>query len=318
VNPHQLPGGPGPARQGSGRWTDFSGSTHPRTRQVGDLFRPVTSSEPPAAAIAGQPVTPLLNGRNQDGEPVAAPAPQSGSASGARRWADLRPGLLAGTPGAVIALVASAALVLVVAGMTMSTTSSSTESAVAGPAPGRLPAPAPPAISDDHLVTVSPVDASAGLARQAPANASSPALPPVHQQAVPRTNGAALAPLAPPRTPDHGLVSPPPPPPPLSPPPSTVTTEDAGYWTITTGSHPEKAEPPTADTEPCNCDIPKRNLQNYRDRPSQADRQRERRAQRARYRSTSTTQQSGVSEKEEQGRPAAPPDAEAGRRSSLH
>lgn len=301
MNPHQSLGGPGDRVFAS----RANSATHPRTRQVGDLFQPVTSSEPLAAAIIDQP-----------DEVVAVPAPQPGSASAARRWAGLRAGVVAGTPGAVIALVASAALVLVVAGMTMSTTSSSTESAVAAPAPGGLPAPALPPISDDHLVTVSPVDASAGVAQQAPAKVPSPAAPPAHQQSSPRATRAAQAQPASVRTPDQGPVLQP-----SSPPPSTVTTENAGYWTVVTDSHAGQAESPTTNTGPCNCDIPKRNIHNYRDRPSQVDRQRERRvqrAQRARYRSTSTTQEPSVSEKEEQGRPAAPPDAEAGPRPSVN
>lgn len=292
MNPHQSLGGPG-----DGVFVSRSNaSTHQCTRQAGDLFQPVTSSEPPAAAIT-----------DQSDEVLAVPAPQSGSASAARRWAGFRAGLVAGTPGAVIALVASAALVLVVAGMTMSTTSSSTESAVAGPAPGRLPAPALPAISDDRLVAVSPVDASAGSAQQAPAKASAPAEPPAQQQPSPRAIRVAQAQPASVRTADQGPVLPPL----SSPPPSTVTTEDAGYWTVTPGSHAAKPESPAPGTGPCNCDIPKRKIHNYRDRPSQLDRQRERRVQRARYRSASTTQEPGVSEKDEQVRRAAPPDAEA-------
>lgn len=298
VNPHQSFGGPGDRVFVS----RANASTYPRTRQAGDLFQPVTSSEPPAAAMTDQP-----------DEVVVVPAPQSGSASAARRWAGLRAGLVAGTPGAVIALVASAALVLVVAGMTMSTRSSSTESAVAGPAPGRLPAPALPAVSNDQLVTASPAGASAGSAPQAPAEVSSPAAPPAHQQPSPPATRAVQAQPASVRTPDRGPVLPPP----SSPPPSTVTTEDAGYWTVTSGSHAVKPAP-APGTGPCNCDLSRRQIDNYRDRPSQVDRQRERRAERARYRSVSRTQQSGVSEKEEQHRSAARPDAEAGRRSSLN
>lgn len=301
MNPHQSLGGPGDRVFVS----SSNASSRPRARQAGALFQPVTSSEPPATAITDQP----------DEVVVAVPAPQSGSASAALRWADLRANLVAGTPGAVIALVASAALVLVVAGMTMSTTSSSTESAVAATAPGRLPAPAPPAVGDDHLVPDSPADASAGFVQQAPAQVSSPAAPPAPQQPSPRATRAAQAQPASVRTPDQETVLPPPSSPP---PPSTVTANDAGYWTFTPGFHTAKPESPAPGTGPCNCDIPKRNIHNDRDRPSQVDRQRERRAQRAQYRSTSTTPEPGVSEKEEQDRQAVSPDAEAERRPSLN
>lgn len=291
MNPQSL-GGPGERIFAS----RSNASTYPRTRQAGALFQPVTSSEPPAAAMIDQP-----------DEVLAAPAPQSGSASAARRWAGLRAGLVAGTPGAVIALVASAALVLIVAGMTMSTRSSSTESAVAGPAPVRLPAPAAPATSDDQLVTASPADASAGSAPQPPAEVSSPAARPANQESSPPATRAGQAQPASVRTPDRGPVLPPPS---SSPPPSTVTTENAGYWTITTGSHPAKPEPPAPGTGPCNCDLQKRTIHDYRDRPSQVDRQRERQAERARYRSASRTQERGVSQKEDQDRRAASPDAQ--------
>jgi hypothetical protein len=297
VNPNPSPGGFSSARQGSARCTDFSEGdrvsvscsnppTPPRTRQVVDLFHPVTSSEPPAAAMTDQPVTPL-NELNQEGELLAAPAPQSGYAPVARRWAGRGAGLVVGMPGAVIALVVSAALVLVGAGMTMFTTSSSTESAVAGLAPGRLPAPAMPAISDEQLVTVPSIDAPAGFAEQTPAKAYSPDHPPVpaHQQPLPTAHRAVPARLAPPPAPDHG---------PVLPPPSTVTTEDAESWTIATGSHAGKAESPVTDTEPCNCDGPRRRISNHGDRPSKVDRQRELRTQRAGYRSISTAQESTV------------------------
>ncbi|MDQ3826657.1 MAG: hypothetical protein M3319_00425, partial [Actinomycetota bacterium] len=186
-------------------------STRPRTRQAGDLFQPVTSSQPTAAAITDQLVTPI-NGLNQDGELVAAPATQSGYASNPRRWAGRAAGLVVGTQGAVIALVASAALVLVVAGMTMSTTSSPTESAVAGPTPGQLPATAVPTIGAEHPVTASPIDAPAEVAQQTPAVAYSPNPRPVpaHQQPSPPANRAVPARLAPPPAPDNGPVLPPP------------------------------------------------------------------------------------------------------------
>lgn len=319
MNPNQWPGGPDPARQGSAPCTEFregdsvsvssNPPTQPLTRQVVDLFQPITSSEPPAAIITDQPVTPL-NELNQDGAPRAAPAQPSGYASGARRWA----GLVVGTPGAVIALAASAALVLAMAGMTMFTTSSSTESAVARLSPGRSPAPATPAISDDHLVTVSPIDAPAGFARQTPATAYSPDPPavPAHQQPLPTAHRAVPARPAPPPAPDHGPALPPP----SSPPPSTVETEDAGYWTIAPGSHTGETESPRTDTEPCNCDYPKRKIHDDGDLPSGVDRHREPRAHRAAYRSTSTAQESRVSERREQDGQPARPDAKAGPRPS--
>jgi len=324
VNPNQSPGGPGPARQGSARWTEFSGGdsafvscsnppTQPHTRQVVDLFQPVTSSEPPAAAITDQPVTPV-NGLNQEGELRAAPPPPSGYASGARRWGGRGVGLVVGTPGAVVALVASAALVIVMAGMTMITTSSFTESPVAGLTPGRLPVPTKPAISDEHPVTGSPIDARAGFARQTPATVYSPDSPavPAHQQHLPAAHSAVPARPAPPPAPDHGLALPPP----SSPPPSTVATEDTGYWTITPGSHTGKTESSTTGTAPCNCDDPKRKIHDDRDRPSRVDRQRELRAQRAEYRSTSTAQESRVGEEGKQDSQIARPDAKAGPRPS--
>jgi hypothetical protein len=322
VNPNQSPVGPGPARQGPARSTESSEgdpifvscsnpATQPRTRQVVDLFQPVTSSEPPAVTVTDQPVTPI-DGLNQDGELLAA-TPQSGYARGARRWTDRGAGLILGTPGAVIALVASAALVLVVAGMTMSTTSSSTESPVAGPTPGRLAAPITPAISDEHLVTVPPLDAPAGFARQTPTKAYSPDPPPApaRQQALPTAHHAMPASPAPPPAPDPQPLSPPP-----SPPPSTVTAEDAGYRTITPGSYRGNMESPTTDTEPCNCDGTMRKIPNDGDRPSKADRQRELRAHRAGYRSTSTAQEPGDSDEGQQDRQTARPGAEAGPRPS--
>ena len=293
MNPTQSPDGPGSARQ------------------VGDLFQPVTNPGPPAAAITDQPVT-LINGLNQDGGPFCAPAPRSGYASSVRRWAGRGAGLLAGAPGAVIALVASAVLVLVAAGMTMSTTSSPTESAVAGSAPSRLPAPAVPAINDEHLASASSLDAPVGSARQAPAKAYSPDTrpAPAYQQPLPAATRAVPARLAPPPAPDHRPV----PPPPSSSPPSPVTTEDAGYRSIDTGSYAGKPESTTADTEACNCGMPKRQIHNDGDRPTEVDRQGDPRAQRGGYRSTSTARESRVGEEGSQDRQVARPDAEAGSR----
>src|SRR5947209_4691328 len=291
VNTNQSPGVSGPAPQGPARCTDFSegdrslvscsnSSTPPRTRQVADLFQPVTSSAPPAAAVIDQPVTPM-NALIQDGELLAAPASQSGYARGARRWASRGTGLVVGTPAAVVALAASAVLVLVIGGITMFTTSSSTELPASGLAAGRLPAPVMPAVSDEHVVTVAPIDAPAGFASQAPAKAYSPDPPPVpaHQQPLPTAHPALPAPAAPPPAPDPGPVSSPPR---SSPSRSTVTTEDAGYWTIPTDSHAGKTESPTTDT-----DGPQRKIHDQGGRQSKIDRQRELQAQLAEYRSRS-------------------------------
>jgi hypothetical protein len=320
MNTNQSPGSSGPAPQGSAPCTDFGAGDHifvscsnpsipPRTREVSDLFQPVTSSMPPAAAIADQPVTPM-NGLNQDGELRSAPARQSGYARTARQWASRGAGLVVGTQGAAVALVASAALVLVVGGMTIFTTSSSTEFPVTGLAPGRLPAPVMPAVSDEHPVTVAPIDAPAGLSPQAPAKAYSPDPPPApaHQQPLPAAHRALPAPAAPPPAPDHGPVSSPPR---SSPSSSTVTTEDAGYWTIPTDSHAEKTESPTTGT-----DGPQRTIPRHGDQQSKIDRQRELRAQRAEYRSTSKAQESRLREQAKQDRQAARPDAKAGPRPS--
>jgi hypothetical protein len=318
VNLNQPSGGPGPARQVSARWTDSSKgdrifvssnpSTRPRTRQAGDLFQPVSSSQPPATVVTDQQVTPItpINGLNQDGELPAAPAPPSGYALGARRWVGRAAGLVVGTQGAVIALVASAALVLVVGGMTMSATSAPTESAVAGPTPGQLPATAVPAISAENPVTASPIDAPAQAARQTPATVYSSATPPApaHQQPSPPANRVVPARLASPPAPDHEPVLPPPPPP-----PSTATTENAGYWTITTGSRAEETQPPTTGTKPCNCDVAKREIDSQGSRSTQVDQRREYRAQRAEYRSTSRARESRDSEDGKQDRQVVRPGA---------
>jgi hypothetical protein len=310
VNSNRSSGGSGPAPQGSAPWTDVNEgdrvfvsranpSTRPRARQAGDLFQPVTSSQPPAAAITDQLVTPI-NGLNQGGELVAAPATQSGYVSTPRWWVGRAAGLVVGTQGAVIALVASAALVLVVAGMTMSTTSSPTESAVAGPTPGQLPVTAVPTIGDEHPATASPIDVPAEAARQTPAvvYSSDPRPVPSHQQPSPPANRAVPARLAPPPAPDNGAVLPP---------PSTVTAEDAGYWTITTGSHAAKTEPPATGTRPCNCDVAKREIHDQGYRSTEADRRREYRAQLAEYRSRA--RESRVDEDGKQGRQASRPGA---------
>jgi hypothetical protein len=320
VNPNQPSHGPSPAGQGPARWTDVSEgdrvfvscsnpSTRPRTRQAGDLFQPVTSSQPPTAAITDQRVTPI-NGCDQARELAAAPAPQSGYAARPRRWAGRATGLVVGTQGAVIALVASAALVLVVAGMTMSTTSSPTESAVAGPAPERLPVLAVPAVSDEPPVTASPIDAPAASARQTLAAAYSPGSSPApaHQQPSPPVSRAVPARLAAPPTPDHAPALPPP-----SSPRSTAMTEDAGYWTITTGSRAEKAEPPRTGTQSCNCDAAMREFQNQWDRSTEVDRRREYQAQRPEYRATRRAPESRAGDAGKQDRQARS-DATAGPR----
>jgi hypothetical protein len=125
VNPNPSPGDPGPA---------------PR---IVDLFQPVTTSKPPAAPLTDRPVKPI-NGRTQDSEPLFAPATLPGYSPATRRWTPRVAGVLSGTQGAVIAVVASAVLVLVVTGITLSTNSSSTGSAVAEFAADRPPAAAIP------------------------------------------------------------------------------------------------------------------------------------------------------------------------------
>lgn len=319
MNPQLSADGFGPARGGYARRSDLSegdrayGSnapTLPRRQPVVDLFQPVTSSEPPAAATTNELVTPL-NRLNLDGEVRTAPAP-SRNAPGTRRWA----GLVTGTPGAMIALVASAALVIV-AWTSLSTTSSSTESPVATAIPGQVPAPAIPAISDEPLVTVPPIDVPAGLTPQTPAMAYSSDSPPepARQQVSPiaqRTLATRPASLP---APDHGPVLPSPsPPPPSSPPsspPSTVTTEDAEYWTFPTGSDPE-------NTEPCDCDDRMRKIPNRGNRPSMADWQREYQARRAAHRPTSPAQESRPSEEDKHGEQPTRPNTPAGPRPSPH
>jgi hypothetical protein len=319
VNPNQSSVGPGPARQRPAPSTESSEGdpifvsrsnppTQPQTRQVVDLFQPVTSSEPPAATVTDHPVMPI-DGLNQDGELLAATSQAGYAQGGARRWADRGAGLILGTPGAVIALVASAALVLVVAGMTMFTTSSSTESPVAGLTPGRLAAPVTSAISDQHVVAVPPLDAPAGFARQTPIKAYSPDPPPApaHHQALPTAHRAVPASAAPPPAPDHEPLLPPP-----ASPPARATAEDAGFRASTPGSYRGNMESQTTDTEPCNCDGTMRKIPNHGDRPSKADRQRELRAQRAGYHSTSTAQESGVSEEGQQAKPGPRPSPHRG------
>lgn len=162
VNPDPSPGDPGPA---------------PR---IVDLFQPVTSSKPPVAPIIGRlagptnrsdrPVKPI-NGRIQDSEPFFAPATLPGYSPATWRWTGRVAGLLSGTQGAVIAVVASAVLVLVVTGITLSRNSSSTGSAVAEFASDRPPVAATPAINEPQSVTGAPVNAPAGFTSHATAKA---------------------------------------------------------------------------------------------------------------------------------------------------
>ena len=270
VNPHQSPAGPGPARQGSARSAAISeGVNWPnpsiRTRPAGDLFQPVTSSTPHPAAITVEPITPV-DGPQQDGELMSTPTPQSRYVSGARRWVGRGDGLMFEMPGTVIALVASTVLVLVLTGVTVFTTSLSTESPAVGLTPGQLPAPVTPVISDGHLATVAPIDASAGRAGQTPAQASSPDPSAVaaHHQPVPAAHRLVSAP--PTQTPpasDHRPVVPPP--------SSTVTTDDARSRTVTTNSHTANTESQTTNTEPCDCDDTTRKVPTDGDRPPKAD-----------------------------------------------
>lgn len=278
VNPHQSPAGPGPARQGSARSAAISeGVNWPnpsiRTRPAGDLFQPVTGSTPRPAALTVEPVAPV-DGPQQGGEQVSAPAPQSASTSGARRWVGRGDGLMFDMPGTVIALVASAALVLVLTGVTVFTTSLSTESPVVGLTPDQLPAPVTPVISEGHPATVPPIDALVGPAGQTPAEASSPDLSPVaaHQQPVPAAHRLVSAP--PTQTPpasDHGPVVPPP--------SSTVTTDEVRSRTVTTNSHTANTESQTTNTEPCDCDDTIRKVPTDGDRPPKADHHRGSQAQ---------------------------------------
>jgi hypothetical protein len=284
VNPYQSPAGPGPAGQGSAWSTGVSEGERvsvswpnpsTRARPVGDLFQPVSSSEPRPAAVTVQPVAPV-DGLDQGGELVSAPAPQSRYALGARWWVGRGDGLMFGMPGVVIALAASVVLVLVLAGVTVFTTSPSTESAVVGLTPGQLPASVMPVISDGHPATVLPIDVPAGSAEQAPAEASSPDPSPVtaHQQFLPTAHRATSAPPAqmPPAS-DHGPVVPPP--------SSTVTTDDARSRNVTPDSNRGNTESRTTTTEPCNCDDTPRKVPTHRDRPPKADQHRGPRSQQA-------------------------------------
>jgi hypothetical protein len=304
VNPHPSPGDTGPA---------------PR---IVDLFQPVTSSKPPAAPSTDRPVKPL-NGRTQDSEPLSAPATLPGFSSTTRRWTGPVAGLLSGTQGAVIALVASAVLVLVVTGITLSRNSSSTGSAVAEFAPDRPPAPATPAINDPQPVTGAPTNAPAGFTPHATVKAyaadssavSAPAQSPpaAHQpaqQVVPAQPAQPIVPAqpaspAPPQAPDQAPVSPPP----SSPPPSPATSEGPGYWTVS-DSYSQNTQPQPTDRNSCNCGP------DQWGRPSRADQQRQYQSPRDGYRATSPAEeprddrQSRFSERDRQA------DADGGHRAS--
>lgn len=318
VNPYQSPAGPGPARQGSAGSAGISEDErvcvnwpNPSTgaRPAGDLFQPVTSSKPHLAALTVQPVAPV-DGLEQGGELVSAPAPQSGYAFGARRWVGRGDGLVFGMPGTVIALVASVVLVLVLAGVTVFTTSSSTESAVVGLTPSQLPAPVTPVISDEHPATIPPLDAPAGPAKQAPAQASSPDSSPVaaHPLPVPAAHRAVADPPAqmPPAS-DQGPVVPPP--------SSTVTTDDVRSRTVDTGSHTANTESRTTNTEPCDCDDTTRRPPTHGDRPPKADHHHGNRAQQAGSAQRARPENPGSASKERRGRTARP-DAASGPRPS--
>jgi hypothetical protein len=324
VNPDPSPGDPGPA---------------PRS---GDLFQPVTTMKPPAAPLTDRPVKPLT-GRTQDSEPLVAPATLPGYSPTTRRWTPPVAGLLSGTQGAVIAVVASAVLVLMVTGITLSRNSSSTGSAVAEFASDRPPAAATPAINEPQPVTGAPVNAPAGFTPHATAKAypadssavSAPAqsLPAAHQpaqpaqqvvpaqpaqqvvpaqpaqQVVPAQPAQQVVPAqpapAPPQVPDQGPVSPPP----SSPPPSAATSEGPRHWTVS-DSYSENTQPQPTDRESCHCGP------DYWGRPSRADQQREYRSPQDGYRVTSPAEESRddrQSRFSEQDRQA---DADGGHRAS--
>jgi hypothetical protein len=318
VTPNPSPGDSGPAWPtrstdfGEGDRVSVSWPIRSRTRQVADLFQPVASSPPPAATLTDQPIT-SLNSLNQEDELLSALAPRSESAPVVQRWVSRGAGLIVGTPGAVIGLVGSAALVLVMAGMTMVTTSSPAESPRAENAPRGLPVPAAPAIGDAP-VTVSPIDTPAGFAGPAPVTAASakPAAVSVAQQPVPTTQRGETAAAATPPAPDHASPVPPP-----APPTSTVTSEDTQYWTYTPGYSMENMGSSPAATRSCNCDASMRMMPHRGYRSPRADRQGEPQAvQRGEYGSTSTTQEVRTSEQGKQARQAAHPGPKAAPRPS--
>ena len=282
VNPHPSPGDPGPA---------------PR---IVDLFEPVTSSKPPAAPITDRLVKPI-NGRTQDSEPLLAPATLPGYSPTTRRWTPRVAGLLSGTQGGVITLVASAVLVLMVTGITLSRNSSSTGSAVAEFPPDRPPATATPTINDPQPVTGAPADAPVGFTPHATTKAyaadssavSAPAQSPpaAHQPAQPAQQVVPAQPASP------------------APPPSRATSEGPRYWTVS-DSYSKNTQPQPTDRESCNCGP------DHWGRPSRADQQREYRSPRDGYRTTSPAEesrddrQSRFSERDRQA------DADGGHRAS--
>ncbi len=309
VNPNQSPAGPDfrAGERASTSWSTFP--VRPRTRRAGDLFQPVTSSNPPSpttppppavpssTAITDQPVTPI-DGPARAGEMLSTPVPPAGYVPPARRWASRAAGLAVGTPGAVTAFVASAVLVLVVAGMTMFRTSP-TESPVAESAPGRLPAPATPVVSGGQPVTVAPIEAPAGVAQPVSAAAYSPTQPAARatQQQLPAPRrDLPSAQIARP-APDRGAVPPSPSFPPPSSPSPTETTEGSGYWTITHASRAENVQSQPAGTEPCRCDATMREYPVDEYQPSRVDRQREPGAQQARYRPAGRVEKSRIEER---------------------
>lgn len=257
MNPHPSPDDPGPA---------------PR---IVDLFQPVTSSKPPAAHFTERPVKPI-NGRTQDSEPLFAPATLPGYSPATRRSTGRVAGLLSGTQGGVITLVASAALVLMVTGITMSRNSSSTGSAVAEFPPDRPPATATPPINDPQPVTGAPADAPAGFTLHSTTKAyaadssavSAPAQPPpAHQPAQPAQQVVPAQPASP------------------APSPSRSTSERPRYWAVG-DSHSKNTKPQPTDRESCNCSP------DHWGRPSRPDQQREYRSPRDGYRTTSPAEES--------------------------
>jgi hypothetical protein len=251
----------------------------PHAQQVVDLFQPVTSSWPPAATLTDQPLTPPPGD-----ESPAALAPQSRFTPKARRWTGRGAGLVAEAPGAVIAVAVSVALVLMMAGITLSTTSSSSKSPDTGITLGRLPAPTPPAPSNEQPGTVTPPDAPAGDAgqMQMPATAYPPDPPvaPEHQRPVPSSHrvppAAAIPPVA-----DHGPVLPAA----ASPRPSTGTAADAENRTVPTGPRIDNTHSPETGTQPCDCDDGMRKIRSHGDQPAWMGRSHEPGAQRSEYRS---------------------------------
>ena len=241
---------------------------------------------------------------------MSAPAPQSGYASGARRWVGRGDGLMFGIPGAVLALVASGVLVLGLAGVTVFTISSSTESPLVGLTPDQLPASATSVISDGHPIPVPPIDASAEPVGPSPAQASSPDPSPAaaHLQPVPAAHRLVSAPRAqtPPAS-DHGPVVPPP--------SSTATADDVRSRTVTTGSHKANTESQTTNTEPCDCDDTTRKATTHGDRPPKADHHRGPPAQQA-GRPQRARPEKPESASEERRARTARPDAASGPRPS--